>query len=148
MREMEGDGARLKLRHREYRGGPQMPIRAWTAAWQLGVPDSICPMSVYGPQMWCGAFRPAHRAHRLLLRGLVDPTTSALGPGSRGPASASSRVGDPLGKLPAQRLRSAASPAPSEVSRARFTHSPVWSVASAVWITFISGTGQGGEEMT
>lgn len=124
-----------------------MPIGARKTAWQLGVPDNICPMSFYGPQMWCGAFRPARRAHCLLLRGLVDPTTSAPGPGSRGPASASSRVGDPLGKLPAQRLRSAASPAPSEVSTARFTRSPVWSVASAVWIPFKSGTGQGGEEL-
>lgn len=124
-----------------------MPIGARKTAWQLGVPDNICPMSFYGPQMWCGTFRPAHQAHRLLLRGLVDPTTSAPGPGSRGPASASSRVGDPLGKLPAQRLRSAASPAPSEVSTARFTRSPVWSVASAVWIPFKSGTGQGGEEL-
>ena len=124
-----------------------MPIMAQKMAWQLGVPDNICPMSFHGPQMWCGAFRPAHRAHCLLLRGLVDPTTSALGPESRGPASPSSRMGDPLGKLLAQRLRSAASPAPSEVSTARFTHSPVWSVASAVWITFKSGTGQGREEM-
>lgn len=56
-------------------------------------------------------------------------------------------MGEPLKKLPNQRLHLATSPVPSEIGTVRFTHRLVWSRASAVWILSKSDTGQGREEL-